>query len=288
MFERIQWHLHLANHPKLLFRKQIISPECIEKIKTEFAITDLEVTDIQHSGKLLSLKQLLNECGILTDSMLHDNQAMAEDGNSSIINELIETQPAPHRALIFSQKVSMLDIIETDLLRQYPKLKYLRLDSRVNAESRVDLAKQFNEDSSINLMLLTTKVGGYGLTLTGADTVIFFDHDWNPMNDLQAMDRTHRIGQTRTVNVYRLILLDSIEEKVLNLQKFKQNLAKSLIENEKTTSDKLNLQDMFESFVEKADSSESLKKKATTKLSYLEEITLKWAELDKVKSDDLE
>ena len=72
-------------------------------------------------------------------------------------------------------------------------------------------------------------MGGLGLTLTGADVVIFMEHDWNPMNDLQAMDRAHRIGQTRTVNVYRLIMRDTIEDKIMNLQRFKENLAKSLI-----------------------------------------------------------
>ena len=76
---------------------------------------------------------------------------------------------------------------------------------------------------------MTTSVGGLGLTLTGADVVIFMEHDWNPMNDLQAMDRAHRIGQTRTVNVYRLIMRDTIEDKIMNLQRFKENLAKSLI-----------------------------------------------------------
>ena len=64
---------------------------------------------------------------------------------------------------------------------------------------------------------MTTSVGGLGLTLTGADVVIFMEHDWNPMNDLQAMDRAHRIGQTRTVNVYRLIMRDTIEDKIMNL-----------------------------------------------------------------------
>ena len=67
------------------------------------------------------------------------------------------------------------------------------------------------------MLLLTTKVGGLGLTLTGADVVIFMEHDWNPMVDLQAMDRAHRIGQTRVVNVYRLIVKDTIEESIMSL-----------------------------------------------------------------------
>lgn len=76
---------------------------------------------------------------------------------------------------------------------------------------------------------MTTSVGGLGLNLTGADTVIFVEHDWNPMKDLQAIDRAHRIGQKRILNVYRLILQNTIEEKIMNLQRFKENLSKSLI-----------------------------------------------------------
>ena len=78
-------------------------------------------------------------------------------------------------------------------------------------------------------MIMTTAVGGLGLNLTGADTVIFMEHDWNPMKDLQAIDRAHRIGQKRVVNVYRLILMDSLEQKIMSLQRFKKNLAKNLI-----------------------------------------------------------
>lgn len=286
MLQRIQWHLYLCNHPKLIISKNILSKTCVDQIKSELSLHNLDSLEYIHSGKLLSLAQLLTECGILPENLLHPESNPADEKNSSLIDELVETQA--HRALIFCQKITMLDIIENDFLKKFPMLKYLRLDSRVDAESRVDVAKRFNEDTSFQLLLLTTKVGGYGLTLTGADTVIFYDHDWNPMNDLQAMDRTHRIGQTRTVNVYRLILTETIEEKVLNFQKFKENLAKSLIENEKTTSDKLNLQEMFESFAEKAETAAPQKKKPQGKMSYIDEIALKWAETDTLKNDDLE
>jgi TATA-binding protein-associated factor len=80
-------------------------------------------------------------------------------------------------------------------------------------------------------MIMTTAVGGLGLNLTGADTVIFMEHDWNPMKDLQAIDRAHRIGQKRTVNVYRLILIDTLEQKIMSLQRFKKNLANNLIQS---------------------------------------------------------
>lgn len=80
---------------------------------------------------------------------------------------------------------------------------------------------------------MTTAVGGLGLNLTGADTVIFMEHDWNPMKDMQAIDRAHRIGQRRTVNVYRILLRETLEQKIMSLQRFKKNLAKSLIQSQR-------------------------------------------------------
>lgn len=91
------------------------------------------------------------------------------------------------------------------------------------------MANRFNADASIDMLLLTTSVGGLGLTLTGADTVIFLEHDWNPAKDLQAMDRAHRIGQRKTVSVYRLITKGTIEEKIMGLQKFKTHIANTVV-----------------------------------------------------------
>lgn len=110
----------------------------------------------------------------------------------------------------------------------------------------------FNNDPAFQVLILTTAVGGLGLTLTGANLVIFLEHDWNPMKDLQAMDRAHRIGQTRTVNVYRLILKDTVEEKIMSLQRFKENLARSLIQNKSDLVDNsgLDLTDLLKSFEE--------------------------------------
>lgn len=96
-----------------------------------------------------------------------------------------------------------------------PNVTYLRLDGNTDQGKRHDIVTQFNADPSIDVLLLTTHVGGLGLNLTGADTVIFMEHDWNPMKDLQAMDRAHRIGQKRVVNVYRLITRGTLEEKIM-------------------------------------------------------------------------
>ncbi len=96
-----------------------------------------------------------------------------------------------------------------------PNVSYLRLDGATDLAKRHDIVTRFNDDPSIDVLLLTTHVGGLGLNLTGADTVIFMEHDWNPMKDLQAMDRAHRIGQKRVVNVYRLITRGTLEEKIM-------------------------------------------------------------------------
>lgn len=130
----------------------------------------------------------------------------------------------------------MLDIIENDLLnKNMPSVTYLRLDGTVPPGQRHSVVTRlveksnnylkrfsiafffcrFNNDPSIDVLLLTTQVGGLGLNLTGADTVIFVEHDWNPMKDLQAMDRAHRIGQRKVVNVYRLITRGTLEEKIM-------------------------------------------------------------------------
>lgn len=110
----------------------------------------------------------------------------------------------------------MIDMIETDLFQALmPEVTYMRLDGTVDATKRHAIVQTFNADPSIDCLLLTTSVGGLGLTLTGADTVIFVEHDWNPMKDLQAMDRAHRLGQKKVVNVYRLITKGTLEEKIM-------------------------------------------------------------------------
>ena len=124
----------------------------------------------------------------------------------------------------------MLDMVENDLLKKVmPSVTYMRLDGSTEPRKRQEVVMKFNGDPSIDVLLLTTKVGGLGLNLTGADTVIFVEHDWNPMNDLQAMDRAHRLGQKKVVNVYRLITKDTLEEKIMGLQKFKMNIASTII-----------------------------------------------------------
>lgn len=189
------------------------------------------MADIEHGAKLLALKQLLLDCGIGQQQTRNSSTVT----NVTVENAHSQQQQlvSQHRALIFCQLKAMLDIVEKDLLRTHlPTVTYLRLDGSIPAAQRHSVVTRFNADPSIDVLLLTTQVGGLGLNLTGADTVIFVEHDWNPMKDLQAMDRAHRIGQKKVVNVYRLITRSTLEEKIMGLQKFKLHTAKTIISSE--------------------------------------------------------
>lgn len=97
----------------------------------------------------------------------------------------------------------------------YRKYRYFRLDGSSTIQDRRDMVRDFQHRSDIFVFLLSTRAGGLGINLTAADTVIFYESDWNPTLDLQAMDRAHRLGQTKDVTVYRLICKETVEEKIL-------------------------------------------------------------------------
>jgi SNF2 family DNA or RNA helicase len=152
-------------------------------------------------------------------------------GKLEALGELLEQcREGGHRALIFCQLTSMLDILGHFL--DGMGLSYLRLDGETPGTSRQALVERFNKETNINAFLISTRAGGTGLNLTGADTVIFYDHDWNPANDQQAQDRAYRIGQLKTVNVYRLICKGTLEEKILRRQMLKKMLASSIVQHD--------------------------------------------------------
>jgi TATA-binding protein-associated factor len=114
---------------------------------------------------------------------------------------------------------------------------------------RVVSCQQFNSDPTIDCLLLTTSVGGLGLNLTGADTVIFLEHDFNPQRDLQAMDRAHRIGQQASVvNVYRIICKSTLEERIMGLQRFKLHIANSVVNAENASMKSMDTSQVLERF----------------------------------------
>eukprot|EP01124_Arcella_intermedia_P027112 TRINITY_DN5241_c0_g1_i1.p1 TRINITY_DN5241_c0_g1~~TRINITY_DN5241_c0_g1_i1.p1 ORF type:complete len:1373 (+),score=407.42 TRINITY_DN5241_c0_g1_i1:532-4119(+) len=159
----------------------------------------------------------------------HDNPTelagiIKNSGKMVILDKLlVRLKETNHRVLIFSQMVRMLDI-----LNDYLKLKgflFQRLDGSMSRKDRQIAMESFNSPNSKDFcFLLSTRAGGLGINLATADTVIIFDSDWNPQNDLQAEARAHRIGQKNTVNIYRLITKDTVEEDILERAKKKMVL----------------------------------------------------------------
>jgi len=133
-----------------------------------------------------------------------------------------------HRVLIFTQMTRMLDVLEAFL--NFHGHIYLRLDGTTRVDQRQVLMERFNNDKRIFCFILSTRSGGVGVNLTGADTVIFYDSDWNPTMDAQAQDRCHRIGQTRDVHIYRLVSEKTVEENILKKANQKRMLGDLAIE----------------------------------------------------------
>ncbi|XP_077284904.1 DNA excision repair protein ERCC-6-like [Arctopsyche grandis] len=167
-------------------------------------------------------------------------------GKMIVINSLLRIwKKQGHRVLIFTQSRAMLCILE-QFLEQH-EYKYLRMDGATSIGSRQPLIKLFNSDDSYLVFLSTTRVGGLGVNLTGADRVIIYDPDWNPATDSQAKERAWRIGQLRNVTVYRLLSAGTIEEKIYQRQVFKQLLSNKVLldPNQKNYLKTSNLQGLF-------------------------------------------
>ncbi|KAI6233629.1 hypothetical protein M3Y99_00899400 [Aphelenchoides fujianensis] len=133
-----------------------------------------------------------------------------------------------HRCLIFTQMSKMLDILQSFLAHH--GYVYFRLDGSTPVERRQSLMERFNSDPKVFCFILSTRAGGVGVNLIGADSVIFYDSDWNPTMDAQAQDRCHRIGQTKDVTIYRLISRNTIEENILKKAREKKRLGELAID----------------------------------------------------------
>lgn len=134
-----------------------------------------------------------------------------------------------HKVLIFSQMTRMLDLIESFFEQKQGGFKICRIDGSVQWQDRKIQMDLFNTDPEYGVFLLSTRAGGLGINLTAADTVIIYDSDWNPHQDMQAMDRCHRIGQTKPVHVLRLATAHSVEGKMLSRANSKLALEKLVI-----------------------------------------------------------
>ena len=224
VFQTLQYLRKLCSHPKL------VADKAGKKFDPDM-----------RSPKFDALKQILIDCGIGVD--VEEEKASGEEAKPN------PASGSGHRVLVFSQLKGLLDLVETELFTtQMRDVSWLRLDGSVAPTQRFEVVRKFNADPSIDVLLLTTHVGGLGLNLTSADTVVFLEHDWNPQKDLQAMDRAHRLGQRRTVNVYRILTRGTLEEKIMSLQRFKLDVANAVVNADNASMSAMDTGQMLELF----------------------------------------
>ncbi|KAL5008979.1 hypothetical protein ScPMuIL_014560 [Solemya velum] len=158
-----------------------------------------------------------------------DKETLVTDaGKLNVLDRLLDRlKREGHRVLIYSQMTRMINLLEEYMWHR--KHTYMRLDGSSKISDRRDMVADFQARSDIFVFLLSTRAGGLGINLTAADTVIFYDSDWNPTVDQQAMDRAHRLGQTKQVTVYRLVCKGSIEERIIQRAKEKSEIQRMVI-----------------------------------------------------------
>ncbi|MEG0276622.1 MAG: DEAD/DEAH box helicase [Coprobacillus sp.] len=185
---------------------------------------------------LTRLRQLCQDSRLIYDDV--------ETPSSKLVGcmELIHNLKDNHKKiLLFSSFTSVLELIQEQCIKEH--VSYCRLDGSTPKTKRKQLVDQFQKDDT-TLFLISLKAGGSGLNLTAAQAVIHFDPWWNMSAKNQATDRAHRIGQTESVQVFSLIMKNTIEEKIMNLQKQKKNLADSFVEGNEGTISSMNMEDM--------------------------------------------
>ncbi|MES2061589.1 MAG: DEAD/DEAH box helicase [Bacteroidota bacterium] len=205
--------------------------EVYDKVKSEYrnellrSIEDgtYAKTQIQVLQGLIKLRQIANHPSMI------DAEYEGDSGKfENVVHTLANVLDGGHKVLIFSQFVKQLTIYRNHFDKE--GIAYVYLDG--STQNRGDVVKQFQEDTSTRVFLISIKAGGVGLNLTEADYVFILDPWWNPAVEQQAIDRTHRIGQTKNVFIYKFITKDTVEEKILALQQRKLSVARALITTE--------------------------------------------------------
>ncbi|MES2891282.1 MAG: DEAD/DEAH box helicase [Bacteroidota bacterium] len=175
---------------------------------------------------LLKLRQVCNSASLVKDEDLFTDESIKTE---ILVEELKNIIPG-HKALVFSQFTSMLDLLEISLTKN--NISWCRLDGATPIQKRQELVNNFQQEGTESVFLISLKAGNAGLNLTAADYVFLFDPWWNTAVQQQAIDRTHRIGQTKNVFAYKMICKGTIEEKIMVLQQRKKKLAEELIGEE--------------------------------------------------------
>ncbi|MDO8512619.1 MAG: DEAD/DEAH box helicase [bacterium] len=231
---------HLSDAQNILYQ-QILSQvrnDIFKTVKTK----GFNNAQIHILAGLTKLRQVCNHPALLIkEKDFRKYESAKLEMCLELVNEVVEGK---RKLLIFSQFTKMLDIISASL--KDTNTPHLYLSGKT--KDRQTLVDRFNNDPAFPVFLISLKAGGVGLNLTSADTVIIFDPWWNPSVENQAIDRTHRIGQTKTVNVYRLLTSGTIEEKIQALKQKKQRLFNAMVSQSGDTFKKLTWNDVKQLF----------------------------------------
>jgi SNF2 family DNA or RNA helicase len=218
--------------------------QVLEKVKTDiFSKINPENSYLHVLAALTKLRQICNHPHLIEPEI---KSSYEFSGKTELLREMIEGAiENDKKILVFSQFVKMLNILKQMLIAM--KIQHEYMDG--STKNRRNVIDNFNYNNNIKLFLISLKTGGFGLNLTAADTVILIDPWWNPMGENQAIDRAHRIGQTKKVNVYKMITLGTVEEKILQMQESKKLMFSNLIENGQQSVKKMSLEQLKELFV---------------------------------------
>lgn len=233
----IVYHCHLSDTQKQLYHSYAASAK--EELSKLVQKEGFDKIHIHVLATLTRLKQICCHPAIFAKEKVEVGDSAKYDLLMELLPSLVEGK---HKTVIFSQYTKMLTILREDLEQQGIRFAYLDGSSK----NRLNIVNEFNNDPSIVVFLVSLKAGGSGLNLVGADTVIHYDMWWNPAVENQATDRVHRIGQKKSVSSYKLITLNTIEEKILQLQNRKKGLVKKVISSDEEAMAKLTWEEVLE------------------------------------------
>lgn len=233
----IVYHCHLSEVQQALYRSYATTAreELSQLVKKE----GFDRVQIHVLATLTRLKQICCHPAIFAKDQAEIGDSAKYDMLMELLHTLIEGK---HKTVIFSQYTRMLNIMREDFQKQGIRFEYLDGSSK----NRLSIVKKFNEDENTSVFLVSLKAGGSGLNLVGADTVIHYDMWWNPAVENQATDRVHRMGQKQSVSSYKLITLNTIEEKILELHNRKRSLVKDVVSSDEEAIGKLTWEEVLE------------------------------------------
>ena len=233
----IVYHCQLSDMQQQLYRSYAESArnELVKLVERD----GFDRVQIHVLATLTRLKQICCHPAIFAKEKAEVGDSAKYDMLMELLQTLIEGK---HKTVIFSQYTRMLQIMREDF--EHRGIRFAYLDG--SSKNRLEIVKQFNEDEALSVFLVSLKAGGTGLNLVGADTVIHYDMWWNPAVENQATDRVYRMGQKKNVSAYKLITLNTIEEKIAEMQKRKKGLVKKVVSCDDEAIAKLTWEDVLE------------------------------------------